>query len=232
MASDKWVCFACRVVVRRRLDDLVSSYNTPHEVRCPVCGQRCVFLEKKIPIPPKSKVRQWEALRQQFNQADFPAKWEEWKIWRIYWLEDNLRQLDNHKLRAEKQKLESQRHRVRLLRPDALSQDWPRIHRQIQRYRNSTRPLATLDWTWAETKAWLRKQPENLLLVFEKEHLVCRVSADVFLSLLTQEAPSPGETPSPDISLANLIIFPPHFNCALFPHPEGRFTFCQTAGKS
>jgi hypothetical protein len=197
-----------------------------------------VCLGKKIPIPPKGKVKAWEALRQQFCPANIHANWEAWKRWRLIELGHRIHVYypynpkQANARRAEKHKLESQLHHTRLLQPDALSQNWPRIHRQIQRYRNSTRPLLALDWSRTEAEAWLKKQPESLFMVFEQDRLVCRVHAKDILPLLTRETPLFGETPTPDFTLADPIIFPPHFNCALFAHPEGRFTFCQTAGKS
>lgn len=61
MSNKKWVCFDCRLVVRR------STGHTA-EVLCPECGKTCAYLGHKIPVPPKSKAREWERLHQQLNQ--------------------------------------------------------------------------------------------------------------------------------------------------------------------
>ena len=57
MGMAAWVCFDCRAAVRR---------NTQYlgEVPCPICGKLCSYLGYKIPVPPKSKRREWSALQQ------------------------------------------------------------------------------------------------------------------------------------------------------------------------
>jgi DNA-directed RNA polymerase subunit RPC12/RpoP len=56
MSNASYVCFDCRAAVRR---------STPERavVKCPSCGQRCQYLGRKIPVPPKSKVAAWRDLR-------------------------------------------------------------------------------------------------------------------------------------------------------------------------
>ena len=58
MSTAAWVCFDCRAAVRR---------NTPFvgEVPCPTCGKLCSYLGYRIPVPPKSKRREWSELHQQ-----------------------------------------------------------------------------------------------------------------------------------------------------------------------
>ncbi len=58
MGTAAWVCFNCRTAVRR---------NTAfaEEVPCPTCGKPCSYLGYKIPVPPKDKHREWDALHQQ-----------------------------------------------------------------------------------------------------------------------------------------------------------------------
>lgn len=58
MGMAAWVCFACRAAVRRN-----TQYTG--EVPCPLCGKPCTYLGYKIPVPPKSKLREWSALHQQ-----------------------------------------------------------------------------------------------------------------------------------------------------------------------
>lgn len=61
MNNKKWVCFGCRAAVRRSQGDV-------SEVLCPECGKPCTYLGYKIPVPPKSKVREWKLLQEQLNQ--------------------------------------------------------------------------------------------------------------------------------------------------------------------
>lgn len=58
MGNAAWVCFDCRTAVRR---------STVHrgDVPCPQCNRLCDYLGYKIPVPPKSKARDWAALREQ-----------------------------------------------------------------------------------------------------------------------------------------------------------------------
>ena len=58
MATSAWVCFNCRSAVRRN-----SAFRG--EVPCPICSKGCTFLGYRIPVPPKQKVREWAALREQ-----------------------------------------------------------------------------------------------------------------------------------------------------------------------
>jgi hypothetical protein len=56
MSNASYICFDCRQAVRR---------STPERdaVRCSSCGRRCQYLGRKIPVPPKTKVAAWRALR-------------------------------------------------------------------------------------------------------------------------------------------------------------------------
>lgn len=58
MSTAAWVCFDCQTAVRR---------NTAFagDVPCPSCGRPCSYLGYKIPVPPKSKSREWAVLRDQ-----------------------------------------------------------------------------------------------------------------------------------------------------------------------
>ena len=57
-----WVCFECRLAVRR---PVMYAGNVP----CPECGGDCTPLGTQVPVPPKAKVREWKALQRQ------AAKW-------------------------------------------------------------------------------------------------------------------------------------------------------------
>lgn len=50
-----WVCFDCRWAGRRS--------GSVTDVACTKCGEPAVFLGTKIEVPPKSKVAEWNALR-------------------------------------------------------------------------------------------------------------------------------------------------------------------------
>lgn len=58
MGMGAWVCFECRIAVRRN-----TQYRG--QVPCPECGKRCAYLGYKIPVPPKSKPRLWQQLQVQ-----------------------------------------------------------------------------------------------------------------------------------------------------------------------
>jgi hypothetical protein len=53
-----WVCFDCRLAVRRS--------SLAKDVRCPGCAKPCECLGCKTPVPPKSRVRDWARLREDF----------------------------------------------------------------------------------------------------------------------------------------------------------------------
>jgi hypothetical protein len=60
MSNKKWVCFGCRVAVRRPQSDKA-------EVLCSECGKPCSYIGYKIPVPPKGKVREWKLLQEQLH---------------------------------------------------------------------------------------------------------------------------------------------------------------------
>lgn len=55
MGTAAWICFDCRSAVRRHT-------HYAGDVPCPNCGRLCVYLGRKIPVPPKRKQRDWSAL--------------------------------------------------------------------------------------------------------------------------------------------------------------------------
>ena len=58
MGTAAWVCFDCKTAVRRN-----TAFDG--DVPCPNCGRLCSYLGYKIPVPPRSKSRDWAALRDQ-----------------------------------------------------------------------------------------------------------------------------------------------------------------------
>ena len=70
MGTAAWVCFNCRSAVRRN-----TAFRG--EVSCPVCGKQCAYLGYKIPVPPKQKVREWSALRQQLSSEQIAREVQE-----------------------------------------------------------------------------------------------------------------------------------------------------------
>src|SRR5262245_30059983 len=59
MSKRNWVCFDCRSAVRREAP-------TVSPVVCATCSRPLVNLGYKIPIPRKTRVKDWEALREQY----------------------------------------------------------------------------------------------------------------------------------------------------------------------
>ena len=62
MSKHKFVCFDCRQAVKREL-------YPKSDVLCSLCGKPCEYLGVKIPVPPKSKTKEWDGLRSQLENA-------------------------------------------------------------------------------------------------------------------------------------------------------------------
>ena len=85
-----WVCFSCRIAVRRR-------FTRKPVVPCPECGSACVDVGIKIPVPPKAKRKEWQALEQQIYQWQREDERVAFcdMVRRKHWLEREIRRLES-----------------------------------------------------------------------------------------------------------------------------------------
>ena len=94
MSNDTWVCFDCQTTVRRATH-YVSAASVPTEARCPSCGKPCDCLGKKIPAPPKSRPKDWQALRESLHrkQHEALAAYAQHRVAAIHVLEQEIDRL-------------------------------------------------------------------------------------------------------------------------------------------
>lgn len=66
MSNRNWVCFSCRITNRK-------SSRFAGKAICPECGGELKNIGYKIPVPPKSKPKEWKKLREQlaFDAREF-----------------------------------------------------------------------------------------------------------------------------------------------------------------
>ena len=62
MRANTWVCFGCRVAVRR------GAHGQP-EAKCSACGEAAFNLGHRIRIPEKGDVAAWNALHEAVRKA-------------------------------------------------------------------------------------------------------------------------------------------------------------------
>lgn len=88
MSNRKFLCFSCRVCVRREAHVLPVP-------RCHHCGGETVNIGYRIPVPPKSAIRQWRALQQHLavTQAEHAQAAERAAVRRVHDLEKELSRL-------------------------------------------------------------------------------------------------------------------------------------------
>lgn len=100
MSNRKYVCFKCRTAVRREA-------NTERSVLCPLCGAEAVNLGYKIPIPPKSKAKEWAALEKQISQeaSEIMATKALERVQRIHHLEKEIKRIEALPSNAGRQSL-------------------------------------------------------------------------------------------------------------------------------
>ncbi|QBG34440.1 hypothetical protein [Litorilituus sediminis] len=58
MSNRNWVCFSCRITNRK-------SSRFAGKAICSECGGELNYLGYKIPVPPKSKPKEWKKLQEQ-----------------------------------------------------------------------------------------------------------------------------------------------------------------------
>src|SRR5947207_10916400 len=81
MCNGTWVCFDCRVALRRRTwrgvtarhPWLIGSIGSGG-VLCRKCRQACLFLGPTVEIPPRRDVRGWKRLRERILKMRDAAK--------------------------------------------------------------------------------------------------------------------------------------------------------------
>jgi len=108
VSKRNWVCFDCRSVVRREESPRLKS------VVCAMCRRPRVNLGYKIPIPQKSRVKDWESLRTQHlseERADEQQRQRERQRLK-HWLEQEIVRLESRPLNQGRAKA------VRLLRKE------------------------------------------------------------------------------------------------------------------
>ena len=79
MCNGTWVCFDCRIAVRRRTWRLVTRMDPraigarAARVPCAKCGKASVFLGPTVEVPPKMNVMGWKRLRERVAQLRIEA---------------------------------------------------------------------------------------------------------------------------------------------------------------
>jgi len=63
MSKHKFICFKCRISVKREL-------HPETQVKCPSCGSKCEWIGVKIPVPPKKNIKAWESLKHQLLEEE------------------------------------------------------------------------------------------------------------------------------------------------------------------
>lgn len=89
MNNYDWVCFSCRMAVRRPSD--------APDVACPSCGEACNCIGYKLRIPPKTREKDWDALRLTHNHIvqDRRTQQERTRRFHIHYLETEITRLED-----------------------------------------------------------------------------------------------------------------------------------------
>jgi len=72
MSNRNWVCFSCRITNRK-------SSRFAGEAICSDCGGELKNIGYKIPVPPKSKPKEWKKLQEQLASQAREVECEKYK---------------------------------------------------------------------------------------------------------------------------------------------------------
>jgi len=99
MTNHTWVCFDCRRVARRM--------HTPDAaVRCSSCGEACICLGTKVPVPPRTSVSAWRNLNERVRQTQISSqvRAEVVRVRQRHKIEKTIAELESHGLNASRTK--------------------------------------------------------------------------------------------------------------------------------
>ena len=90
MSKRNFICFNCRIAVR-------TDPHLNNQVTCSQCGESCINLGYKIPVPPKNKPKEWDAIKKQLadEEIDFLEKRNKQRIQRKHEVEKEIKKLES-----------------------------------------------------------------------------------------------------------------------------------------
>ena len=113
MCNGTWVCFDCRLAVRRRTWRWVLGFapwligsTELADVRCSKCHKACHFLGPAVEIPPKRDVAAWTQLRDEVSQMRTKALDDRFKgsVRRRHDLEQKIREFQTRPANSDRDK--------------------------------------------------------------------------------------------------------------------------------
>lgn len=227
MTTAKWVCFDCRVEVRRAASDA--------NVRCSSCGLPCVCLGTRTEVPPRSKVKRWKALRELHDRgmSQLQDRWRRWQARQVHALEKQIaEQSVDDQLPGCEERLLRLRARLACLRQQELSphvahDTLQEIRKQAARYSSGRYPMPSQQWHWAQAREWLVRQTDSLWLFFEAD-VVYRMTPTELVAFFDRSDAN-GSAHDPFALDSGMVIFPKDYIWALFVYPLGMFTWMNGA---
>src|SRR2546423_6356815 len=122
MCNGTWVCFVCRVVIRRPTwraitfvrPWLIGSVDVSR-VPCSKCGELCQFLGPTIEVPPKRDAKAWKLLRQKVARVYTKTNEEKFSrdIRRTHEIEKRIRELQSRHKNAGRLKIINRHHEAK-----------------------------------------------------------------------------------------------------------------------